>query len=92
MITRKTRRTKNVDEVKSGRRLILAITVSEVPAKDKKSKNNILIIIKQMLNEKEIFSVSWRPGKDPLDDCMSKQTATTFNLLSVFQSGRREGQ
>ena len=78
-------------EVPSGLRLILAITVSETTAEDKKSKKNILII-KQVLNEKEISSVSWRPGKDPLDDCMTKQTATTFNLLSIFQSGRREGQ
>ena len=73
---------------KSSLRLILAIAFSEAPAEDKKLKN--ILIFKQMLNEKEISSVSWR--KDPLDDCMTKQTATTFNLLSVFQSGRREGQ
>ena len=64
---------------------------STAPVEDKKLRRDISII-KQMLNEKEISSVSWCPGKEQLADCMTKRTAPTFNLLSVFQSGRREGQ
>ena len=64
---------------------------STAPVEDKKLRRDIAII-KQMLNEREISSVSWCPGKDQLADCMTKRTAPTFNLLSVFQSGRRVGQ
>ena len=64
---------------------------STAPVEDKKLRRDISII-KQMLNEKEISSVSWCPGKEQLADCMTKRTAPTFNLLSVFQSGRKEGQ
>ena len=64
---------------------------STAPVEDKKLRRDISII-KQMLTEREISSVSWCPGKDQLADCMTKRTAPTYNLLSVFQSGRREGQ
>ena len=61
---------------------------STAPVDDKKLRRDISII-KQMLSEKEISSVSWCPGKEQLADCMTKRTAPVFNLLSVFQSGRR---
>ena len=64
---------------------------STAPVEDKKLRRDVSLD-KQMLNEREIASVSWCPGKDQLADCMTKRTAPTFNLMSVFQSGRREGQ
>ena len=61
---------------------------STAPVDDKKLRRDISII-KQMLSEKEISSVSWCPGKEQLADCMMKCIKPVFNLLSVFQSGRR---
>ena len=79
------------DGVHSTGAYVILINHSTTPVEDKKLRRDISII-KQMLNEREISSVSWCPGKDQLADCMTKRTAPTFNLLSVFQSGRRQGQ
>ena len=80
----------NVQAVVDNKSTVQAIH-STAPVEDKKLRRDISII-KQMLNEKDISSVSWCPGKEQLADCMTKRTAPTFNLLSVFQSGKREGQ
>ena len=61
---------------------------STAPVEDKKLRRDVARI-KQMLNTKEIRSVSWCPGKEQLADCMTKRTASAFNLLEVFESGRR---
>ena len=46
--------------------------------------------IKQMLNTKEIGSVTWCGGKDQIADCLTKRGAPAWNLLQVFQSGNRK--
>ena len=46
-------------------------------------------IIKQMLNTREISNVNWCSGKDQLADGMTKRTASCFELMDVFQKGRR---
>ena len=61
---------------------------STAPVEDKKLRRDVARI-KQMLNLKEIRSVSWCPGKEQLADCMTKRTASSFNLLQVLKSGRR---
>ena len=62
---------------------------STAPVEDKKLRRDVARI-KQMLNTKEIQSVSWCPGKEQLADCMTKRTASSFNLMKVFKSGRRD--
>ena len=57
---------------------------STAPVEDKKLRQDVARI-KQMLNTKEIQSVSWCPGKEQLADCMTKRTASSFNLLRVFK-------
>ena len=76
-----------VKAVVDNKSTVVAIHLT-APVDDKKLRRDISII-KQMLSEKEISSVSWCPGKEQLADCMTKRTAPVFNLLSVFQSGRR---
>ena len=61
---------------------------STAPVEDKKLRRDVARI-KQMLSLKEIRSVSWCPGKEQLADCMTKRTASSFNLLQVLKSGRR---
>ena len=61
---------------------------STAPVEDKKLRRDVARI-KQMMNLKEIRSVSWCPGKEQLADCMTKRTASSFNLLQVLKSGRR---
>ena len=61
---------------------------STAPVEDKKLRRDVAKI-KQMMNLKEIRSVSWCPGKEQLADCMTKRTASSFNLLQVLKSGRR---
>ena len=45
--------------------------------------------IKQLLNEKEISSVQWCPGNMQLADCMTKRTASSYELLKLFQTGKK---
>ena len=61
---------------------------STAPVEDKKLRRDVARI-KQMMNLKEIRSVSWCPGKEQLADCMTKRTASAFNLMQVLKSGRR---
>ena len=61
---------------------------STAPVEDKKLRRDVARI-KQMMNLKEIRSVSWCPGKEQLADCMTKRTASSFNLMQVLKSGRR---
>ena len=61
---------------------------STAAVSDKKLRRDIGII-KQMLNEGDVTSLAWIQGKDQLADVMTKRTASPFNLLSVFQKGRR---
>ena len=61
---------------------------STAPVEDKKLRRDVARI-KQMLNTKDVHSVSWCPGKEQLADCLTKRTASSFNLMKVFQSGRR---
>ena len=62
---------------------------STAPVEDKKLRRDVARI-KQMMSSKEIQSVSWCPGKEQLADCMTKRTASSFKLLKVFKSGRRD--
>ena len=62
---------------------------STTSVEDKKLRRDIGMI-KQMMNNGEVASVSWCPGKDQLADCMTKRTASSFDLLSVFQTGKRK--
>ena len=64
---------------------------STASVEDKKLRRDVGII-KQLMNNGEVASVSWCPGKDQLADCMTKRTASSFNLLSVFQRGKRGHQ
>jgi len=61
---------------------------STAPVEDKKLRRDVARI-KQMLNTKDVHSVSWCPGKEQLADCLTKRTASSFNLMKVFRSGRR---
>lgn len=61
---------------------------STAAVSDKKLRRDIGIV-KQMLNEGDVTSLAWCQGKDQLADLMTKKTASPFNLLSVFQKGRR---
>ena len=61
---------------------------STAAVSDKKLRRDIGIV-KQMLNEGDVTSLAWCQGKDQLADLMTKKTAAPFNLLSVFQNGRR---
>ena len=56
---------------------------------DKRLRRDIGII-KQMMNEGEVKSLTWCAGKDQLADAMTKRTASPYNILSVFQLGRRK--
>ena len=62
---------------------------STAPVEDKKLRRDVARI-KQMLSSKEIQSVSWCPGKEQLADCMTKRTASSFKLMKVFKSGKRD--
>ena len=61
---------------------------STAPVEDKKLRRDVARI-KQMLNTKEIRSVTWCPGREQLADCMTKRTASSFKLMQVMKSGRR---
>ena len=61
---------------------------STAAVSDKKLRRDIGIV-KQMLNEGDVTSLAWCQGKDQLADLMTKKTVSPFNLLSVFQKGRR---
>ena len=45
--------------------------------------------IKQMMSRKEVSGIDWVPGARQLADCMSKREAPSWELLQVFQTGRR---
>ena len=60
---------------------------STAPLEDKKLRRGVARI-KQMLNRKEIRSVSWCPGREQSADCMTKRTASLFNLMQM-KSGRK---
>ena len=45
--------------------------------------------IKQMLSRREVSAIDWIPGERQLADCMSKREAPSWELLQVFQTGRR---
>ena len=60
---------------------------STAPLEDKKLRRDVARI-KQMLNRKEIRSVSWCPGREQSADCMTKRTASLFNLMQM-KSGRK---
>ena len=62
---------------------------STAPVADRRLRRDVGIV-KQMLNTKEISSVSWCSGKDQLADGMTKRTASCFELKDVFQTGRRK--
>ena len=57
--------------------------------KDRKLRRDVGAI-KQMLSEGEVSGVSWCPGKDQLADCMTKRGASAWDLLEVFQTGKRK--
>ena len=61
---------------------------STAPVEDKKLRRDVTRI-KQMMNLKEIRSVSRCSGKEQLIDCMTKQTESFFNLMQALKSGRR---
>ena len=61
---------------------------STAPVEDKKLRRDVGRI-KQMLNRNEVKSVSWCPGREQLADCMTKRTASVYNLMTVFKTGRR---
>jgi hypothetical protein len=56
------------------------------PVSDRRMRRDI----KQMLNMKEVITVSWCSGKDQLADGMTKRTASCYELKEVFQTGRRK--
>ena len=62
---------------------------STAPVSDRRLRRDVGII-KQMLNTKEITTVSWCSGKDQLADGMTKRTASCYELKEVFQTGRRK--
>ena len=48
--------------------------------------------IKQFIDNGEIASVSWCPGKNQLADAMTKKGASNKNLLHVLQTGLMKGE
>jgi len=44
--------------------------------------------IKEMVENKEIKSVSWIPAKYQLADCLTKRGASTRTLLDTINNGR----
>ena len=45
--------------------------------------------IKQMMSQKEVLTVQWCPGSEQLADPMTKRGAPAWELMELFQSGRR---
>ena len=62
---------------------------STAPVSDRRLRRDVGII-KQMLNKKEVTTVSWCSGKDQLADGMTKRTASCYELKEVFQTRRRK--
>ena len=61
---------------------------STAPVEDKNLRRDVARI-KQKLNTKEIHAVTWCPGNEQLAG-MTKRTPSSFNLMKVLKSGRRE--
>ena len=61
---------------------------STAPVEDRRLRRDIAAI-KQMLNQKQVKGISWCPGKYQLADCMTKRGAATWELMEVFQTGKR---
>ena len=57
--------------------------------KDRKLRRDVGAI-KQMLSEGDVSGVTWCPGKDQLADCMTKKGASAWDLMEVFQTGKRK--
>ena len=57
--------------------------------KDRKLRRDVGAI-KQMMSEGEIAGVTWCQGKDQLADCMTKRGAPSWDLMEVFQTGKRK--
>ena len=57
--------------------------------KDRKLRRDVGAI-KQMMSEGEVAGVTWCPGKDQLADCMTKKGASAWDLMEVFQTGKRK--
>ena len=57
--------------------------------KDRKLRRDVGAI-KQMLSEGEVSGVVWCPGKDQLADSMTKKGAPAWDLMEVFQTGKRK--
>ena len=55
---------------------------------DKKLRRDIGSI-KQQLNRGELRKLLWRPGNEQLADAMTKKTASSYELMKVFQTGQR---
>ena len=55
---------------------------------DKKLRRDVAGI-KQMMREGEVNKVTWCPGKKQLADCMTKRGAASWDLMEVFQTGKR---
>ena len=65
-------------------------TVHSTVAADSRRLRSEVSRIKENLNIGEITSLSWRPGKEMLADCLTKRTASSAHLLEVFQTGRKK--
>ena len=61
---------------------------STTSVSDKKLRRDVAGI-KQLLNEGEVGRVSWCSGKEQLADCMTKRGAPAWDLMKVFQTGKR---
>ena len=65
-------------------------TIHSTLAADNRRLRSEVSRIKENLHMREITSLSWKPGREMLADCLTKRTASGADLLEVFQTGRKK--
>ena len=65
-------------------------TIHSTVASDNRRLRSEIARIKENLNMGEITSLSWKPGKEMVADCLTKRTANSADLLAIFQSGLKK--
>ena len=65
-------------------------TIHSTVASDNRRLRSEIARIKENLNMGEITSLSWKPGKEMVADCLTKRTASSADLLDIFQSGLKK--
>ena len=64
-------------------------TIHSTLAADNRRLRSEVSRIKENLHMREITSLSWKPGREMMADCLTKRTASGADLLEVFQTGKK---